>query len=90
MKTKRFHMPDIWHIINCLMVTVAMTFMAVHAYPLLVKVASPLDSIPLPSTLLGLKLSSAIIGGFFVSAVSAVPMIARGLAPDWKMFTRIH
>lgn len=71
MKTKRFHMPDIWHIINCLMVAAAMVFMAVsvYAYPLLVKVASPLDSIPLPPALLGLKLSSAIIGGFFVSAV---------------------
>jgi hypothetical protein len=84
MKTKRLHKPDIWHIMNCLMVAVVMAFMAVYAYPLLVKVAAPLDSVPLPPAVLGLKLSSAVIGAFVVSAVSAIPAIARGLAPEWK------
>jgi len=88
MKRKHIPMPDIWHIFNFLIVVVAMAIMAVYGYPLLVKVLAPLDTVPLPPALLGLKLSSAFIGGFFISAFSAIPTIARGLAPDWKMLTR--
>lgn len=70
MKIKSLSLPYGWYVFNCLLVAVAMAVMAEHGYPLLVKVAAPLDSITLPPALLGLQLSSAFIGGFAFCRIS--------------------
>lgn len=84
MKTKSSLLPGIWYLVYCLLVAVVMAAVAVHVYPLLVDAFAPLDSIALPAALHGLKLSSVLVGAFGISAVSAIPAIARALAPATK------
>ncbi len=84
MKPESSRLPGIWYLVYWLLVAVVMAIMAVHAYPLLADVFVPLDSIVLTSALHGLKLRSVFIGAFAISAVSAIPAMARALAPDTK------
>jgi len=84
MKIKQPSSSDVFRFVNFVLVAVVMAFMMVNCYPLLVKFATPLDSFILPPALLGLKLSSALIGAFACSVVSAVPAMARALVPDTR------
>lgn len=88
MKSKRWPTLDVGHITNCLLVAAFVAFALPFTYPWMIEVATPLDVMPLPPAFLGLKLSSAFIGVFLGSVVSAIPAIARTVAramvQDWK------
>lgn len=84
MKKKFPTKPDVWLIVNYLIVVIAMAIMALHLYPLLMKIVAPMDAIVLPTSLQGIKLSSVLIGVIATSTFSAIPSLARGLAPDLR------
>jgi hypothetical protein len=75
---------NIWYFLSILTTTVTVLVLLFYAYPFLAEVTAPLDKVQLPAAFLNLKLSSAMLGGFIASAVTAIPSVAHKVELRWE------